>query len=444
MLKPHENPAALNILQVSTSDIGGGAEKIAWELHQEYRAQGHAAWLAVGRKSSCDDTIIPIPHKQHLALWIKMAQRLANSKFPVPIRFRRFCSHLAKIHHRIAKNRGYENFYFPGSKHLLELTPHKPDIVHCHNLHGLYFDLRVLPWLSSQQPVLLTLHDNWMLSGYCTYSFECDRWKSGCGHCPYIKTFPVKQDGTADNWQRKHHIYANSRVYVATPSVWLMKKVEQSMLTQAVVESRVIYNGMDLSVFRPVERHHVRAELGIPEKTDVILSTAAKIGKDRRKDYPTMREAAMLLSQRLPEHSILFLALGGDQPAEQIGNMTIRFIPFKGDASAVARYYQAADVYIHAAKADNLPNTVSEALACGTPVVATEVGGIPEQVDDGLTGFLVSPGDSKEMATAIEKILQDTALRQHMSIQAVETAQIRFDVNRMIGEYLDWYQEILV
>ena len=107
------------------------------------------------------------------------------------------------------------------------------------------------------------------------------------------------------------------------------------------------------------------------------------------------------------------------------------------------RYYQAADIYIHAAKADNFPNTVLEALACGTPVIATDVGGIPEQIDDGKTGFLVPPGNPKEMAAAMQKILQDTSLHHQMSLQAAETARRRFDVNQMVAEYLKWYREIL-
>jgi len=431
-------------LQINTTDIGGGAEKIAWDLHQGYVSRGYDSWLAVGRKRSHDPTVLRIPNEAYWAFWIKFLKKISELRNPVPTRIRRWCSHLAKIHHRIAKTQGYENFYFPGSRRLLDLPPSPPDIIHCHNLHGWYFDLRALPALSARRPVMLTLHDSWMLSGHCTYSFDCERWKIGCGQCPYLDiSHPIRRDASAYNWKRKQRIYTKSRFYVATPSRWLMQMVEQSMLAPAVIEGRVIYNGMDLSHFCPTEKVSVRAKLGIPLNAKVILTTAVKILQNRRKDYPTMREAISLLARRHPKQSLHFIALGGEQPSEEIEQITIQFIPFLSDETTVAQYYQAADIYIHAARADNLPNTVSEALACGMPVVATAVGGIPEQIDDGKTGFLVPPGNPKEMAAAIQKLLQDSTLRHQMSIRAAETAQRRFDRNRMVEEYLEWYQKII-
>jgi glycosyltransferase involved in cell wall biosynthesis len=86
------------------------------------------------------------------------------------------------------------------------------------------------------------------------------------------------------------------------------------------------------------------------------------------------------LPNRRSQRPLVFVALGEDAPAERIGAAEIRFVPYQKDPAVVARYYQAADIYIHSARADTFPNTVLEALACGTPVVATAVGGIPEQV----------------------------------------------------------------
>jgi glycosyltransferase involved in cell wall biosynthesis len=432
------------ILQISTSDIGGGAEKIGWDLHHAYRARAYHAWLAVGHKYSSDPTILQIPNEAYWAFWIKLFKRIADSGFPVPARFRRLCRHLAKIHHRISKKYGYENFYFPGSRHLLDLPPQKPDILHGHNLHGLYFDLRGIPSLSSRIPVVLTLHDAWLLGGHCAHSLDCERWRTGCGHCPYLTvTVPLRRDGSAYNWRRKQKIYARSRFYVATPSHWLMEKVKQSMLAPAVIEDRVIPNGMDLSVFYPADKQAVRTELGIPPDVRVLLFSAAKAQKSVWKDYQTMRSAVELLVNHIQDQSLLFIALGEDSVGKQIGRADINFVPYQKDPALVARYYQAADVYIHAAKADTFPNAVLEALASGTPVVATAVGGIPEQVDDGVTGFLVPPGNFKEMATAIQKLLQDNTLHRQMSVQADETARRRFDANRMAEEYLEWYQKIL-
>jgi glycosyltransferase involved in cell wall biosynthesis len=109
----------------------------------------------------------------------------------------------------------------------------------------------------------------------------------------------------------------------------------------------------------------------------------------------------------------------------------------------VARYYHAADIYLHAARADTFPNTILEALACGTPVIATAVGGIPEQIIDGETGFLTRPGDAADMAEKIIQLLENDDLLHKMGIAAGKYAQINFSSERMVNDYLNFYQEVL-
>jgi glycosyltransferase involved in cell wall biosynthesis len=327
---------------------------------------------------------------------------------------------------------------------LLALPPEPPDLIHAHNLHGGYFDLRYLTVLSRRRPVVLTLHDAWLLSGHCAHSFACERWRTGCGQCPDLTIYPaIRRDATARNWRGKQRIYARSRFYIATPARWLMQKVAQSTLAPAAVEARVIPYGVNLHHFHPADSRSVRASLGLPQDARVLLFTANGIRQNIWKDYQTMRAAIALVAAQLPGQKVLFLALGEDAPTETIGPAEIRFVPFQQDPSAVACYYQAADVYIHAAKADTFPNTVLEALACGTPVVATAVGGIPEQVEDGVNGFLVPPGDSQALAARITQLLSDDELRRRMSLEAAQTARQRFDLDRQVDDYLGWYEEIL-
>src|SRR5207249_2562667 len=137
--------------------------------------------------------------------------------------FRRIAGALADPAARIDYHLGREDFRFPGTRELLSLTPEPPDVFHAHNLHGGYFDLRLLPALSRRSPFVLTLHDAWLLSGHCAHSLDCERWLGGCGACPDLSLYPaVKRDATAQNWQQKRRIYADARLHVATPSRWLM------------------------------------------------------------------------------------------------------------------------------------------------------------------------------------------------------------------------------
>lgn len=432
------------ILQVNTADLGGGAERIAWDLHQGYLARRYPTWLAVGHKRSDDSTVLRIPHEKYWATWIKLAKSLADAPSPLPFRLRQFFSHLAKYHQRRAKKQGHENFYFPGSRHLLRLPPDPPDIVHMHNLHGSYFDLRVLPALSSQVPIVLTLHDAWLLGGHCAHSFDCEQWKTGCENCEHIElSGKLQRDGSAYNWKRKQTILAKSHLYLAAPSQWVMNRVADSILQPAAREKRVIRHGVDLSIFCPTDVQAVRQRLELPSDARILLFIATKPRNNKWKDYATLQAAVQCLSERLPAQPLVFLVVGEGSQQEQVGNATIKYIAPVKNSERIAQYYQSADIYIHAARADNFPNTVMEALACGTPIVATAVGGIPEQIEDGKTGFLVPPQSPQDMASAIQQILQNPDLRQRMSRQAAETAQLRFDVNRMIEEYLSWYKEIL-
>ena len=467
--KPASDLFTMNILQVNTADIGGGAEKIGWDLFKAYHGLGHNSWLAVGQKKSAESNVLQIPNVVSRSCWYRLWQNVHAKLCGLNLKLRgfgiwrlsRFAATVADPSKSANEFMGWENFNYPGTIQLLKLTGKKPDILHCHNLHGNYFDLRMLPWLSRQLPIILTLHDAWLLSGHCAHSFECERWRTGCGHCPDLSIYPaVHRDATAYNWSRKCKIYANSRLRVATPSQWLMEKVTRSMLMPRIVEHRVIPNGVDLSVFKPVDKTVVRAELGIPVDSKVLLFTANGIRENVWKDYQLLRKVIALVAAS-SRAKILFLALGEQAPSEYFCHLELRFIPYQKDAVSVARYYQAADVYIHAAKVDTFPNVVIEALACGTPVVATAVGGIPEQIKPlqhsvssvpvvkrmfnatEATGILVAPGDANCMAESVDRLLRDDQLRLQLGQNAVKDARARFSLNIQAKAYLDWYNEIL-
>ncbi len=450
----------LTILQINTRAVAGGAEAIARALFEAYRARGYSSWLAVGHQQNNDENIQLINHHQYRSRWRKFWQVLGGKLSPY-------------LHHRGIwqlqtllfgfgsphwwwnTQRGYEDFDFPGTWHLLDTFPQLPDILHCHNLHGDYFDLEALFFLNQQLPTVVTLHDMWLFTGHCAYSLNCNRWTTGCGNCPYLSIYlPVVRDGSAFNRQRKKEILARCKLYLVTPSDWMMQLARKSIISSGMVHSRVIANGIDQTVFHPAQKHIVREKLGLPIDSKILLFVASSLRQTFWKDFETMRVAVAQIGNRLD--NVIFLAMGEDSPKKQIDQATIQFVPYQSDPRVVAQYYQAADLYLHAAHVDNFPTVILESLACGTPVVATAVGGIPEQIKslhiaglnaDGYasneaTGVLVPPGDAVQMASAIEYLLQNEAIHQQLGQNAVADARQRFSLKRMVNDYLCYYQEI--
>jgi glycosyltransferase involved in cell wall biosynthesis len=456
----------LRILQVSTADIGGGAEKIAWNLLRSYRARGHSSWLAVGRKRGDDPDVVPIPRFSHQSYWSRLwlnlekrLQRFDQNRRAIR-RTRTLLKTFANPRRELPFRLGMEDFDYPGTRRLLDLVPEKPDVVHCHNLHGGYFDLRVIPLLSRRASLFLTLHDAWLLSGHCAHSFECERWKIGCGQCPDLAIYPgICRDATAYNWRRKRNIFSKSRIHISTPSEWLMKKVEQSMLRESIADARVIPNGVDLSIFFAGDKGSARAALNLPQDTPILLFAAYRAERNIYKDYNTLRAAVTRIAQSIHQR-VLFLCLGGEAATEYVSDAELRSIPYQSDTQVVAEYYRAADLYVHASRIDTFPCSVLEALASGTPVVATEVGGIPEQIKglkdltvhsgksnryrlNHATGVLVAAGSAEAMAESIINLLNDDRVRWELSKNASRDARQRFDLEDQAQRYLEWYEEFL-
>lgn len=210
----------------------------------------------------------------------------------------------------------------------------------------------------------------------------------------------------------------------------------------AIEESRVIPNGVDLTIFKPGDRRDARERLALPQESRVVLFAANSIRENRWKDFETLRTAVRHIAAQERHRPVCFVAVGEGGAADKAGLADVQFIPFVRNPLTMARYYQAADVYVHAARVDTFPTTVLEAAACGTPVVATAVGGIPEQVLHGQTGFLVPARDAESMARQVRWLLEDEDRRRVISAQAAHIATVRFDLNRQVQDYLNWYEQL--
>jgi len=450
-MTPAEAERPLRTLTVSPRVVGGGAEKVALTLHEAYLERDVDSWLAVGFDNGHVPQSLEIPNDAHRSPWARgllgpadsLEARSSRRGDPYGLLSRALRIAAEPLRYaRVA--RGHEDFAFPESASLLALPPRTPDVVHFHNLHGSYFDVRALPGISAAKPTMLTLHDAWLLTGHCAHPLDCPRWMTGCGECPDLDRYvPIRRDASAQNWRIKRDAVRASRLAIAAPSQWLLRMVESSQLIHEGLDARCVPNGVDTRVFRPANKTAARRSLDLPEDAYVAVFAAQGLRSSQLKGFGTLLAALSQLGQRdLGRHTV-FLALGEDAPTQTLGSVTLMSSPFLRDPADVARYYQAADLYVHPTRAESFGLTVAEAMACGTAVVASDVGGIPELMADGLTGLLVEPDDPSALAAAIETLLLDPRRLASMGAAAVDRVAANFTLDRQVNTYLAWYAEMI-
>jgi len=427
----------MKILQISTYDRAGGAEKVALDLHRTYKALGHDARLLVRDRRTDETGVVALNPYTNIAPWGDLCAGAERSvaawpRFRGQGRLQDLLRRLALPQRLIDAARGVEDFNYPAS-HAIASGEWRPDLVHAHNLHGDFFDLRALAEVSAQVPVIWTLHDAWAMTGHCAYPISCERWRTGCGNCPDLRRPPaIARDATAENWARKAAIYAQSRLAVATPSQWLMGLVEASMV-QATTK-RVIPYGIDRTIFQPGDRAQARAELGLPPDAFIAVFVAMSVKTSNAyKDITTVLRAIAACSNG---RELCCIGIGGDAGA---AGGAVRYTGYLADPRQVARYYQAADLLLHAANADNFPCVVLEALACGTPVLAAAVGGVPEQIRVGETGILVPVGDWAALSAALVRLVEQPQVRAMLRQGALAHSHAVRSLEQHAADYLDWF-----
>lgn len=279
------------------------------------------------------------------------------------------------------------------------------DVVHLHNLHGDFVSLAALPLWSRQKPLVWTLHDCWPLTGGCAAPAACTRWRRSCGRCPQVGVYPVGGVDRTSVYRRiKPWLWRWARPRIVTPSHWLERRVAEIPALQSLPR-RVIRPPIDCETFAPrPDLVELRRQLGLtPERPTVVLagnnwSDALKGGTD---GIVALRGAAAAV----PKLQVLVVGRGS---AELLAatRLTGRALPFQHERHLLAAAYACADVCLFPSRAENYPLTVLEALACETPVVGYDVGGVPEQIEHLQTGYVAPDGQPAELAAGLVLLLR--------------------------------------
>ena len=202
-----------------------------------------------------------------------------------------------------------------------------------------------------------------------------------------------------------------------------------------------IPNGVDLNLFQPGNRRLARRSLGLPEDAFICLSIGANGAKPNPyKDFSTVARATKLVLEQNQSSNLLFIRIGGDP--KQSAEPRIKHSGYIEDEKLLAAYYQAADIFVHGAKVESFSLVILEAMACGIPTIASDVGGIPELVKEDETGFLVPPGDSVTMSQRISLLITNAELQNSLGKNALSAAR-NLGIENQAKRYVQWFQELL-
>jgi glycosyltransferase involved in cell wall biosynthesis len=337
---------------------------------------------------------------------------------------------------------GLQYQYVPSTRRTLAHPwTQQPSVFQLFNTHGGYLSTNILPRLSARAPLVWWLADMWPLTGHCIYSGACTRWRTGCGNCPDLTSYPaLGRDTTSWLFKKKNDAYVRSDLTIVAPSSWTERIAQQSPLLSRFPIHR-IPNGLDLSVFRPLDRSASRAKLNLPQTAPIILFAAHVIDENPRKGSRQLVEA--LNRATLPPDTMLMLMGEGRAawttqlriPTRVLGNLT--------NDAALAEAYSAADILAAPSLDDNLPSTVLESMACGVPAVAFDVGGLADAVRHEQTGYLARPIDINDLARGLASMLSDSERRHALGIAARRLMENEFSAELQARRFAELYREIV-
>jgi len=415
----------MKVLLCSSYDIGGGAARSAYRLHQGLQDLQVDSQILVQTKLSDDFRVLSGSSKlsKGLAKLRPTLDQLPLYRYP-------------KRDRTI-----FSTQWLPNSLDAL-MSEADPEIINLHWICDGFMPIKALRQF--KQPLVWTLHDMWAFTGGCHYSYDCDRYLQSCGNCPQLHS-QQKHDLSRQIWQQKSKYWQDINLQIVTPSHWLAKCAESSALfTNLAIE--VIPNGLDLDIYKPIDRQFARQILNLPLNSKLILFGAMSATSDRRKGLHLLQPALQKLRRSLDitESPTEILIMGASQPKSPLDfGLKSHYLGKLSDDVSLALVYSAADLFVAPSLQDNLANTVLEAIACGLPVVAFNIGGMSDMITHQHNGYLAQPFNTDDFAQGISWILEDGDRYQRLSHQARLKTEKEFSLELQAKRYLQLFEEIL-
>jgi glycosyltransferase involved in cell wall biosynthesis len=395
----------LHIVLLSYHDSNGGAGIAAGRLKVALENAGHQVDYIVREKASTSNAI---KFGNGLVSWLKfIAERLFFLRFE--------------------KDKSIRFLFNPGvfgsdiSKHPLI---QKADIVHLHWVNFGFLSVNDITSLTRlNKPVFWTLHDMWAFTGGCHHSGTCKNFQQSCGDCKFLKN-PNPNDLSHRLWEAKKNGFAEKNLHIITCSNWLGNRAKQSSILGGH-SIKTIPNAIDTAFFSPNA-----ASLGLDPNKKYVLFVAMRVNAPA-KGFHLLKEALAYLDPKTTE----LLIVGGEM-TEKLPLKSHSFGQVS-DPTKMRDIYAAADVFVTPSLEENLPNTIMEAMACGTSCVGFEVGGIPEMIEHHQTGYVAQAFDPIDLAKGINWCLaSETA-----GTRSRERSLQLYDQKTVAQQHLTYYAQ---
>ena len=261
------------------------------------------------------------------------------------------------------------------------------DIIFLHWVNSFlsYKSVRELKKLG--KPIVIVMHDMWLMTGGCHYDNYCGGFGRECYYCP-CATNKINERLAHDSFTRKKEMLKYLSPYIVSPSEWLMNMSQESEITSPY-KKFTINNPVDIQIFKPYSEKDniiIRQRYGIEIKDHIIMFSAFNATHNMNKGFGYLKEAL----EKIEEDNYSLLICGDKEEGNvtSIGRVKVRYAGFVRDRELLAKVYSAADVVAAPSKQENYSGVVLEALSCGTPVAAFNIGGMPEIISHKETGYL--------------------------------------------------------
>jgi glycosyltransferase involved in cell wall biosynthesis len=311
------------------------------------------------------------------------------------------------------------------------------DIIHFHWFNAGYISLKEFgKILKFGKPVVWTLHDMWAFTGGCHYSGECKNYQNACGNCLFYLKRPGNNDLSSKIFKTKKRVYAQGNLHFITPSKWMATCAGQSSLLKNFPINAIPNPVSDINFEKGKDK--IREELDLPLNRKLILFGAFNLNHSR-KGSKYLVEALASFGEGDNCELLVFGKKGSQMPGV---NLKTHFMGYSSNEEFIRKIYCCADVFVNPSIEDNLPNTVLESFSAGTPVVAFNMGGMPDMIDHRKNGFLADYKNSVHFAEGIRWCL-DNNNDGNLSVNARNKIRECFSY-QVIGEkFKDYYSSLI-